>query len=283
METGKSNPDFTCFGKTDSKAYSDKQHLVLVDESSQILFSIIDSAHNECIGLCGFEGSNSTTHLPDHLKQKIDRSALLNYKYSRVNLVFTGRECTLIPEEVFKESHQEDYIEHLFSNAVSGKVFHSFIPSIGSYLVYKVNDQRYSFYKEKYPASHIYHHAALLIDGLHQKSINSSKGLIHAHFFKQHFELYAFSKGQLIFFNSFIYHTSEEIAYYLLYAMKQWELDFEQLSISGFLTAESDDLYWLKKYIKTIINLDSDHMLPFPASIETPSKYITLLNRNWCE
>ena len=53
--------------------------------------------------------------------------------------------------------------------------------------------------------------------------------------FANFFELFIFDKGKMLFYNSFSYETSEDIAYFIMYALKQWEIDGNEISVSGVL------------------------------------------------
>ena len=56
----------------------------------------------------------------------------------------------------------------------------------------------------------------------------------------------------MLFYNSFSYQTSEDIAYFIMYALKQWDIEENEISISGILNAESEELFWLRKYLGTM-------------------------------
>ena len=77
--------------------------------------------------------------------------------------------------------------------------------------------------------------------------------------------------------------SSEEIAYYILYALKQWNVEANKIMVSGQMPADSDELFWLKKYVQEIVDFPKDELLPYPASIENPLRYINLLSPELCE
>ena len=92
-----------------------------------------------------------------------------------------------------------------------------------------------------------------------------------------------FKEGKMLFYNSFPYQTSEDIAYYIMYALKLWEVNGEEITISGIFNDESEELSWLKKYVKSIKLFPIDELAPYPASLETPTSFINLLNPTLCE
>lgn len=284
METGKNNADKkSCYGRTSVKELKENHFLVLANEGLQFSYSFIDVKASQCVGLCSFNRLDNSLDKVNNLDVLLKDQPELQKKYAREIVLFSNRECTLIPEEIFQENDKEKYISLLFGDAYSGKYYSMHLPNLGNYLVYKTPSTLDKFYKELFPGSVYYHSTGFLLNTLSRISFSYKKPLVHAHFSKNYFEMSIFSKGKLLFYNSFEFQTSEEIAYYILYALKQWKVEAHEIMVSGQMLADSDEFFWLKKYVHEIIDFPKDELLPYPASIEYPLNFINLLNPELCE
>lgn len=284
METGKSNAERKkCFGRTSVSELKENHFLVLAVENYQFSYSFIDIKANQCVGLCSFPQQDIVVEKIEKLKVILKDQPELTINFARAIVLFSNRECTLIPEEVYHKKDKEKYIELLFGDDYTGKYYSMHLPNLGSYLVYKIPSSLENLFRDFIPGSIFYHSTGFILNSLSRISLNSKKPLVHAHFSKNYFEMAMFSKGKLLFYNSFEFQTSEEIAYYILYALKQWKVETNEIMVSGLMHANSDEFFWLKKYIPKIIDFPKDELLPYPASLENPSNYINLFNPELCE
>ena len=282
METGKNNAGSkVCFGRTGLK--ESNHHLVIADNSSNFSYSFIDIKSEQCVGLCSFLLSEMGFDKTDEQRKIINEQSGLRKSYTRTTILFSNRECTLIPEEVYHKKNNEDYINLLFTDTFSGRYKAMHLPSLGNYLVYKIPSLADKFYRDNFPGVVFYHSTGYLLNTLSRLSFKHKKTLVHAHFSKNYFEVIMFSYGKLLFYNSFEFQTSEEIAYYILFALKQWNVEADKIMVSGLMNHESDELYWLKKYIPEIVEFPVDELLPYPASLNNPQHFINLLSPELCE
>ena len=284
METGKNNADKkSCFGRTSVKELKENHFLVLADEALQFSYSFIDVKASQCVGLCSFSNKDGGLDKVDKLKVLLNDQPELNKNYAREIVLFSNRECTLIPEEVYRKDDEEKYINLLFGDTYSGNYYSMHLPDLGNYLVYKTANDLDTLYKELFPGAVFYHSTGFLLNALSRISFNHKKPLVHAHFSKNYFEMAMLSNGKLLFYNSFEFQTSEEIAYYILFALKQWKVKADKIMVSGQMLHDSDEFFWLKKYVQEIVEFPKDELLPYPASLENPLSYINLLNPELCE
>lgn len=284
MGTGKNKQaDKKCFGQATLDTLNKKHFLIIADEFPRISYSFLDVKNEQCNGLCSLlnliNGSETALNLTNKIKDQTE----LQIKFARTTLLFSNRYCTLIPEEVYRKEDEESYINLIYGDSFSGIFYSMHLPELGNYLVYKIPVAKDSMYRDLFPGLLIYHGTGYLLSMISRISFDYESPLVHAHFLQDYFELMIFSKGKLLFYNSFDFRTSEEIAYYILFAIKQWEIEVKTIMVSGLLYAESDELYWLKKYIHKIVPFPTESLLPFPASIENPLNYINLLNPELCE
>jgi hypothetical protein len=282
METGENSNSFKdCFGRTTD--LKENNQLIIADNAKNISFSFIDTKNCQCVGLCSFLFRKTGFDNIVERQEIINEQPGIKKNHIRTIILFTNRECTLIPEEIYSHTDKEKYINLLFDDDYSGEYNTMYLPSLGNYLVYKIHSTVNKLYRELFPAAVFYHSTGFLLNTLGRISSKQKKAVVHLHFSKYYFEMAIFANGKLLFYNSFEFQTSEEIAYYILFALKQWKVETNEIMVSGLMNPYSDELYWLKKYIPTIVGFPVDELMPYPASIESPLSYINLLNPELCE
>ena len=201
METGKNNNGFKdCFGRTDVK---ENNHLVISDNTENFSYSFIDTKNNQSAGLCSFSLQESGFDKLEEKRKIIRSQPGIQKNYIRTTVLFTTRECTLIPEEVYRKNDKENYIDLLFSDVFSGQYHAMHLPSLGNYLVYKIPTSTDKLYRGLFPGAVFYHSTGLLLNTLARISFKQNGPLVHTHFSKNYFGMTILSKGKLLFYNSF--------------------------------------------------------------------------------
>jgi len=285
METGRNKFDIFCVGQTKKDELQSIDKLLIESELNQISYAIIDKKAKQCVGLCSVPIGSSLGRMERRAfyKEFLSVNHIINFPFSERQVLLSNRECVFIPEEVFNEEEMEMYISSSFGSDFAGKCYFMRMPELKNYLVFKVPEWLIKLYDEQLSGASIKHASAYLVESVYRLSRQLNELVVHAHFKRASFELVIVEKGKLLFYNSFTYQTSEDIAYFIMYALKQWGIEDSKISISGLLDTTSDELHWLRKYLTNIISFPDDAFSPYPASLENPSSYINLLNPSLCE
>ena len=285
MVTGKNKFNTFCVGQTKKEELYSTASLLIESEIDQLSYAILNNANSQCIGLCALalESSMGRMERRDLLKDIFAENEVLNFPFSKRSVLMSNRECVFIPEQVFHEDDLKYYIDASFGDNFKGECFATKIPELKNYIVFKIPDWLISIYREKLSGATIQHSTAFLVGAIYRLSRQRSETIIHAHFKRSFFELLIFKQGKMLFYNSFSYQTSEDIAYFIMYALQQWELEGNEMSVSGLLNADSEELFWLRKYLGEIKEFPAEELLSFPPALETPSLFLNLLNPSHCE
>jgi hypothetical protein len=99
------------------------------------------------------------------------------------------------------------------------------------------------------------HNGTIIIQSLLNGYGNHKEAICYAHVSKKQLDVCVIAQKKLLLYNSFLYETKEDFAYYLLFVLEQLELDNDQVPVKLFGAMEEDDpIYELcQKYIKNII------------------------------
>jgi hypothetical protein len=188
-------------------------------------------------------------------------SEILKYKYKEVKCFFNLDELVLIPEEMQGESAAEDYLN----------------------LIYGENNKQLLCYENVTYANHFisaYRVPKIIIDNIHQTFENCQLGhtysvilkdvmgrtdlhsfFLKIQFYTTHFVLGVWKLGKLQIIQSYKYFQPEDVIYYLLRIVQQFEMDALQteLELSGMIE-EDADIY--VKLLKIFGKIKNQHMLP---------------------
>lgn len=281
METGKNSQATYSIGTTNVKELQASFSLIIESEIDQFSYAILDKKANQCVGLSSFrlDGVNRR----EDLKDILSTNEVLNFPFSNRTILLSNRECVFIPEEIFAEEKNDFYIKSSFDVNYEGSCFSQKLAQLTNYCVFKAPSWLLNLYNEHLSGASIVHSSAYLAEALYRLSLRTEGIMTHVHFKKTFFEMYIFDQGKMLFYNSFSYQTSEDIAYFIMYALTQWEVKDKAISVSGVLDEESDELYWLRKYLQNITVFPKTELLSYPAAIERPTAYLNLLNPSLCE
>ena len=281
METGASRQAIYAIGKTNVSELQSSYSLIIESQIDQFSYAILDKKANLCVGLSSFKIDSLNRR--ENLKELLATNEVLNFPFSNRSILMANRECVFIPEEIFSTEKQDFYIESSFDVNYEGKCFSQKLDQLSNYCVFKTPQWLMNLYNEHLSGATIVHSTAYLAEALYRLSMQSEGVMTHVHFKRSFFEMFIFDQGKMLFYNSFPYQTSEDIAYFIMYALTQWEVKDKAISVSGVLDEESDELYWLRKYLQHIDVFPAAELISCPAAIEKPSTYINLLNPSLCE
>jgi hypothetical protein len=281
MEIGRNSLSSYEVGQTKVEELETTQSLLIESEIDQLSYAILDKKANQCVGLSVFPIDRVNKR--EKVKALLSSDKVLSYPFSSRSILMANRECVFIPEEIYKEEELALYVSASFADTFEGQYFSKRLPELHNYLVFKVPNWLLTDFNNYLSGATISHSTAYLAEAVYRMSTRQTELTVHAHFKKAFFELFIFDHGKMLFYNSFAYQTSEDIAYFIMYALTQWELKANSISVSGVLDEKSDELYWLRKYLKEIRLFPVDDLVAFPPAIELATSFINLLNPSLCE
>lgn len=250
------------------------------------------------IGFCEF---NSDINQPEYVVHaSIDNSApmpvrdqlisaIRHFRFSQkayravyVNF-FTGQ-FTLCPTPFFDEDHKRQLLEFNTGTTGDAIILHDDLsPEIR--LVYALDEQLKSTIDQLFPNHHLKHGLTVLSQlMLHSEDLAKTTMLAQLH--DTFMALVVKQEGKLLLANQFDVNATEDILYYILFAMEQYQLDPMQteLTITGNSDAESDALLILKKYIRHVRLGMGNRAINWQAFTGMPQHFnYSLINRIFCE
>jgi hypothetical protein len=254
--------------------------------SGSFMYAISTHNFKNVVELCHVEiphTSNSTFDLTERLSFLVHNYQLHQKKFEKVNIAFLNNEFALLPE-AFASADVKPLLK--FSTGVQ---------EIKRSLKHHINDLDFCFtldqelihyFEKTFPNASLRHLGAVsiaLFFSQHSLSNNDLFLSIGDNFI----ELASKEKNEMLFYNVFSYENNEDILYYLLFTMEQFNLNplHVKLAIAAQRGQSDDLLKSIKKYIKQVSFSVTEPSVVLNGDLSNLPQhyYFTLLNQHVCE
>lgn len=268
------------------QAYAGSSNLSLLFGQNTFMFAVLSENNQRCVELGHVEiNAGSMANDPsDTLVFLINNFLLHQKKFNKVQLSFLSGDFTLLPVAFAATADSKTILNFAagFSKASVTRQHHL----SGLNFLYAIDQKLITFIENTFLNVSVRHAGATSIDLLmsHHSLLNTN---VFLNIYDTSFELLIKEHNKLIFYNNFRYENNEDILYYLLFTMEQFELDplHVKLSLAGQIETIGDLALSIKKYFKQLsfvsyhpsLNLEGE-MANLPQHY-----YFTLLNQHVCE
>ena len=142
---------------------------------------------------------------------------------SKTTFYSTTSDFTIVPSLFFDNSNVDSLVKGLIPVNQHCKTYHTFIPEIDSYLVFKVKKTLLALLNAKIGHVNFSHHFASLITTykLYYSAKNTHSVFVQYH--QNKFTLCLFNGLKMVHFNVFDFKSFEDVVYYTYYTMEQFE------------------------------------------------------------
>lgn len=242
------------------------------------------------LSFCILNRSTSTIELLEHVtlekkatpfellnivKNKIESNTAYEQDFETVICIYQNEMSCLVPKDLFDENHLADYLKFNSKILKTDYISHDEIIANGSMNVYvplmNINNYLFDTY-----GNFIYKHAStILIETLFDLGSKFSEEKLYINVNDSTFEMVFIRKQELIFYNSFEYHTKEDFIYYILFTIEQLQLDPETLKTMLSGAIEKDDALYdiVYKYIRFVDVVHPNHDYTFKSEAANNSRH----------
>ena len=237
-------------------AYVSTFQLIIQISIDNILVAVNERGGNKYIAFENYTFQNvyNFDGVADLLDTLSKESKLIKHKYKSAVCIIVNNLSTLVPNALFDEDRVKMYLK--FNAELQGDemVLVDNLKSMDSKNVFALPLSIKS--KLDYLFSNIkYHHASsALIDTLVLQNKNQTGKKLFVHVQPSHFEAVTIDGKQLLFYNTFNYHSAEDFVYYLLFVCEQLQLNPETIDVIllGEIERNSTIYTLTQKYIRKI-------------------------------
>lgn len=221
------------------------------------------------------------------IEQIITENKLHEIKFTEVNVQYVTNRNTLIPETFFSEENFSELFYFNFTQRNNSSVKYHYIPKLNLYSLYEVDNEIISFLDRTFNEYNLIPQTASFINSNIKKSIVQEDELsdkMYVQFFNDFLEVVIIRDKNVLFYNTFIYKSSNDIVYYILNIFEQLKLNQEktELVLSGFIEKDNIAVINLKKFVQFVYfeSLNNDFNYFYKFQDLSPHYFHNFLNIN---
>lgn len=164
----------------------------------------------------------------------------------------------LVPEVLFDTNEITQFLPGI--DLTSQKIITDKISRNGVICIYAVDNAAYESLVHTYPNVILKHYASVLIDYTVKNGYTEQKTVVTVDMEDNMFYLCISNKTDLLLCNKFTFKAAEDILYFLLYSLEQFELKPTecQLRISGMVNENSASIILLNEYFEDVVLEESE-------------------------
>lgn len=269
------------FGKRSDKADT----LIIEVSENHIRFCEMDAVQNLPLWVVYYPFDSVIEMSPDeHLINAVKHFQFSKKSYNKVLLNSIDKLFTLCPTAFYKADDARSLLEFNVGSVGNRLVLTDDINSDVK-LIYAIDEQLKSVLDKLYP-QHQLKHSLTVLSKLMLSSDEFSKDGILLSLQNNCIEFVVKQDHKLLLANQYTVKTQEDVLYYLLFILEQYQLNplFVNVSLMGNVEADAPLIKSLKKYIKHV-HLAKGHKLLNWSNVEGMPQHFNylLLNRVFCE
>ena len=202
-----------------------------------------------------FEKELTIIEVQDQLDKLFTKHELKQKQFDDVTVVHRNTFFGLVPKALFDPSSLSEYLKFNTRVFATDSLAYDEVENqdmVNVYVPYaNINNYVYDIFGE----FTFLHNGTVIIQSLLNGYGNHKEPFCYAHVNKKQLDICVIAQKNLLLYNSFLYETKEDFAYYLLFVLEQLELDNNQVVVKLFGAIEEDHpVYELcRKYINNIV------------------------------
>jgi hypothetical protein len=271
----------TSFGQSSNSADT----LVIELSENLIQFCELESAQNKPVFICDYPIENILKHtLSEHFISAIKHFQFSKKQYLHVYINYFTQQFTLCPTAFYNSDSNRSMLE-FNAGSIDNKLILVDDVTTDIKLIYGIDESLKSTLDLIFPNHQLKHSLSVL-----SKLMLVSEELVKEHILlsihSNYIEVVVKQDQKLVLANQFSIKTQEDVLYYVLFILEQYQLNplTANISIVGNLDTNSELITSLKKYIKNIRLALGNKSINWSGVTGTPQHFnYTLINRLFCE
>jgi hypothetical protein len=269
------------FGKVSESGDS----LMIGLSASGIYFCELNSANNSILFAAGFPfDTNVNTTTTEYLISGLKHFQLSKKNYKAVLVNYFDKHFTLVPVNFYDPANLRSLLEFNVG-PVANKIIVTDDINADIKLIYAIDEALKSTLDTLFPG-HRLKHTLSVASRLMLSADELLKENILLSIYNDHIEIIVKQNQKLLLANQFSIKTQEDVLYYVLFVLEQYQLNplLVTITVAGNIDSNASLLSSLKKYVKQVRlakghkTLNWEHVTGMPQHF-----HYTLINRLFCE
>lgn len=259
------SPAFRLIDKSFDRNLSSASHLSFILSLSGFAYCILDLKQNRLTALeeITFRKQPNYEALCSQLKSFLSQTPTCNAGFKSISAGIYNETATLIPSALFDENKKREFLQFNFSaeSRLTGMAESDFLQEMELFNVYDAPAIIAKTFKEIYGKAKVSHFSSSLIESLFIDNKFKAGLKIYLHFFQKkpygsvsRFEMIILKDGKLLLFNSFYFQEKEDIAYYLLFALEQLNINPGNTAVTmlGNIQKTDEAVDLMSSYVRSV-------------------------------
>jgi hypothetical protein len=229
-----------------------------------------------------FEKTLTPHEVLPRIKSELGAKSIFSEDFEEVTIIHQNELATLVPNDLFSESHIADYLKYNSKILESDYISFDEVDDIDAKNVYVpyVNINNYIF--DTFGQFTYKHSLTVLIEAVCKNNYsNSTDYRIYLNLNPTTFEMLVFHDKKVILTNIHQYVSKEDVLYFVLFTFEQLDLNTEihELILSGDIEKDDDIYHLLYKYIRHIsFNTSAVSSSNMKTAQHSQSRHYLILN-----
>ena len=273
--TASLNPYISQFGEEFDAEKSSQYRMTIQYALGGLSFALLDTTTNTLVALEYYQSDllADSNDLFRTLERALENKGLNNKAFASVTCLVDNRYCTLVPEPLFNEAEQAQYLDFAFQIPETYSITSERITPAQCINVFAHMKALYDKVVDRWPNAIVRHSSSVYIESITQ-TIDVNGVFVNVR--NRNFDMLVKKEGKLAFFNNFKFNTKEDFAYFLLFAMEQNGVSGQDTSVvfSGLIRPASDIIDLCGRYVKDIRFVEDPCALRVSKALnEVPFQY----------
>ena len=268
-------PNISKFGEEFDAEKSSQYRLTIQFALDGLSYALLDTDSHRLIALESYQSdllADSSSHFRT-LERALESKGLNNKIFQSITCIIDDRINTLIPETLFDEASQKQYLDFAFQLSTRHAIQSDLLNTIGCYNIFACSNDLRDKVLSKWKQAKIIHSSSVFINSAVEENRNEGVSLYVRN---DDFDMVILKEGKLQFFNNFRFNTKDDFAYFLMLALEQNGLSGQDTTVwlSGLILPYSKIIDLCSHYIKEFRFVEDPHKLQVSKAIqEIPFQY----------
>jgi hypothetical protein len=265
--------------------------LLLVAESHRIAYAIVDRQRQKAVVLRDYRlltEPDGPEQLPEGFFQRLQEEdeILTALQPAQVVIGIHSRKHSLIPDPLFSRDHLEDTLQLTCQTSDTDRYYADAIPSASAHMIYAAPEWFLKETGDRFKEAALFHASSAFIESQLRLNKHETEPTVSILIRPYTFDLVITQGNELKFFNIFPFSTSEDLMYYLLFAMEQFQLNPDVALVRCYGDIEKVSAHWMlaRKYIRNLAHGTSFETFSYSYGFDkiSPHSYYGLFCQQLC-
>lgn len=277
--TASLNPYISQFGEEFDAEKSSQYKMTIQCALGGLSFALLDTTTQRLIALECYQSEllADSDDLFRTLERALESNGLNNKTFQSVICIIDNRYCTLVPESLFNKDNQASYLDFGFQIPEGYSIVSERLESTQCHNVFAYLKALQDKVLSKWGNTSIINSSSVFINSMMQNAENNG---VYVNVRNRDFDMLIKKDGKLLFFNNFKFNTKEDFAYFLLFAMEQNGVSWQEMpvSFSGLIRPASDIIDLCGRYVKDLRFMEDPHIFQLSKPLDkVPFQYYFIL------